>query len=85
MPAARPIEDTILAMDARPVAYVSAETLASLLDCSTTTIREYERKGLLPRAKKIGSLTRWKWSEVEARIGGRAEERDPILEASRGR
>ena len=73
------------AVPARPVAYVSVKTLADLLDCSTSTIGEYVRKGFLPRPTKIGGLTRWKWADVEARIEGRADERDPILEASRGR
>jgi hypothetical protein len=34
---------------------------------------------------KIGGATRWKWADVEARITGRADERDPILEAARAR
>ena len=74
-----------MAVEARPVAYVTAETLAALLDCSKRTITEYKRQGILPRSKKIGTLTRWDWREVEARINAKVEARDPILEASRGR
>jgi predicted DNA-binding transcriptional regulator AlpA len=85
MPAARPIDETVFAIRARPVAYVSADTLASLLDVSETTVWEWQRKGILPRAVKIGGATRWKWADVEARITGRADERDPILEAARAR
>lgn len=72
--------------DARPIAYVSAETLAQLLDVSETTIWEWTRKGVLPRPVKIGGSTRWQWSEVERRMkpGSTAEDDDPILRASRG-
>ena len=73
--------------DARPIAYVSADTLAQLLDVSETTIWDWTRKSVLPRPVKIGGSTRWKWSEVERKLkpSSTAEDDDPILKASRGR
>lgn len=78
---------TEVAARARPLAYVSAHTLAELLDVSETTIWDWTRKGSLPRPKKIAGSTRWKWSEVEATLEGSADctDDDPILRASRGR
>ncbi|WP_226560782.1 helix-turn-helix transcriptional regulator [Salipiger thiooxidans] len=82
----KPIE---LAVEARPLAYVSAKTLGVLMDISESTIWEWTRKGYLPKPLKMPSgATRWKWSEVENFIEGNAEspdDYDPILRASRGR
>lgn len=83
-----PAIPVIPAEAARPVAFVSADTLALLLDCSVSTVREYERRGYLPRPVRIGGpggLVRWKWSEVESMLAEMVPERDPILAASRGR
>lgn len=57
----------------RPFApdYVSADTLAYRLDCAVSTVREYVDQGLLPQPTTIGSLVRWRWSEVEAHIRAR--------------
>ncbi|SER50748.1 Helix-turn-helix domain-containing protein [Tranquillimonas rosea] len=71
----------------RLVGYVSDTRLAELLDCSASTIRDYCKRGLLPKPYRIGGMTRWKWTEVETMIEGRTgsgEEEDPILRASRG-
>jgi predicted DNA-binding transcriptional regulator AlpA len=51
-----------------PPDYVSAQTLAHRLDCSTTTVREYVRRGLLPRPVNLGDLVRWRWADVESFI-----------------
>ncbi|WP_222435212.1 helix-turn-helix transcriptional regulator [Puniceibacterium confluentis] len=78
---------TEIAQTARPLAYVSAATLAQLLDASETTIREWTRTGVLPKPIKISSgATRWKWTDVENRLntGSNHVEDDPILRASRG-
>ncbi len=48
--------------------YVSAETLAQLLDCSKTTVHGYVRRGILPRPIRIGELVRWRWVDVEKAI-----------------
>jgi predicted DNA-binding transcriptional regulator AlpA len=50
-------------------AYVCAETLAQLLDCSKTTVHGYVRRGILPRPIRIGELVRWRWVDVEKAIG----------------
>jgi predicted DNA-binding transcriptional regulator AlpA len=49
--------------------YVSADTLAQLLDCSKTTVHGYVRRGILPRPLRIGELVRWRWVDVEKAIG----------------
>jgi len=78
--------DPVVAPQApRVIAYVSAATLAQLLDCSPTTIMEWTKLGRLPRPVRIGGSNRWKWSEVEKRLNcGPSEPVDPILEAARG-
>ena len=67
--------------------YVSADTLAQLLDCSKTTVHGYVRRGILPRPIRIGELVRWRWVDVEKAIqsleaGGdsHAHHDDPYLE-----
>jgi len=71
------------------VAYVSASTLARLLDCGETKIWEDTKRGILPMPYHIGGATRWKWSEVENHIesgsDGKSRPPDPILGAARGR
>lgn len=80
---------TEFTVEARPLAYVSAKTLAKLVDVSESTIWDWARKGLLPKPKRFPSgATRWKWSEVDQFFEGTTEspeDRDPILRASRGR
>jgi predicted DNA-binding transcriptional regulator AlpA len=51
----------------RPV-YVSAETLAYLLDCSPATIAKYSQTGLLPKPIMLGNLVRWEFGAVMAFI-----------------
>jgi len=48
--------------------YCSADTLATRLDCSRTTIHGYVRRGILPRPIRIGELVRWRWLDVENAI-----------------
>ncbi|GGG77820.1 hypothetical protein GCM10011415_28400 [Salipiger pallidus] len=78
-----------VAVEARPLAYVSAKTMAGLLDASESTIWDWARKGLIPKPVKLPSgSTRWRWAEVDRFIAGAAEspdDSDPILRASRGR
>ena len=47
---------------------VSDKQAAALLDVSRSTFRRHVAAGLLPEPVKIGSATRWKWAEIEARI-----------------
>jgi len=77
--------------------FVSAETLAYRLDCSTSTIDAYVRDGRLPRPEKIGNLVRWDFDEVRRFIKEHGAERpkstanngilhqtgDPYIEALR--
>lgn len=72
-----------------PPEYVSAETLAYRLDCSISTIERYVRDGLLPPARRIGALVRWRFAEVEAAIesgafDGRRERPSPSLVGQNG-
>ncbi|WP_108482295.1 helix-turn-helix transcriptional regulator [Oceaniglobus ichthyenteri] len=69
----------------RVIGYVSAATLAQLLDISAGTVAEWVKQGHLPRPIKIGGSNRWKWTEIEKRFStGSSEPVDPILKASRG-
>lgn len=69
--------------------FCSVKTVAQQLDCSVSTVTDYTNKGLLPQPYKKGSLTRWKWSEVEDAMSGTGTqsetEQDPILRAISGR
>jgi len=71
------------------IGYVSASTLAHLLDCGETKIWEDTKRGILPKPYQIGGAKRWKWSEVENHIEsgshGPTSPADPILGAARGR
>lgn len=51
-----------------PPDYVSTQTLAYRLDCSRSTVDDYVRRGLLPRPISVGTLQRWRWSDIEAWI-----------------
>lgn len=53
-----------------PPDFVSIETLAYRLDCSPSTARQYVDAGLIPAPIRLGSLVRWRWSEVEAHLSG---------------
>jgi predicted DNA-binding transcriptional regulator AlpA len=48
-----------------PPDYVSAQTLAYRLDCSRSTVDDYVRRGLLPKPISVGTLQRWRWSDIE--------------------
>jgi len=75
--------------------YVSKVTLAARLDCGTSTVDDYVKQGLLPLPRRIGTLLRWKWSEVVEMIDDTYEVKqpglppdapfDPILVASHGK
>ncbi|MCP3971532.1 MAG: helix-turn-helix domain-containing protein [Rhodobacteraceae bacterium] len=84
-----------MADTARPHEYVGLTRLAKLLDCSTSTVEDYTKRGILPLPVKIGTLRRWRWSDVQARIDNsnrviphlppaNDDAHDPILAASRG-
>ena len=47
-----------------PPEFVSAETLAYLLDYSRSTVDDYVRRGLLPKAVTVGTNPRWHWPTV---------------------
>lgn len=53
-----------------PPDYVSADTLAYRLDCSRAKIDADVRSGLLPKPVHVGTVKRWRWSDVEAAIEG---------------
>ncbi len=54
----------------RPYApdYVDAATLAYRLSVSKSTIDDRVRRGMLPKARDVLGVPRWKWSEVETLI-----------------
>ena len=68
-----------------PPDFCSAETLAHRLDCSVSTVHSYVRRGLLPKASRLGDLVRWRWADVERFIDelenptGRRDAADPYL------
>lgn len=51
-----------------PPDYVSAQTLAYRLDCSRSTVDDYVRRGVLPKPLRLGTLQRWRWSDIEVWI-----------------
>ena len=48
--------------------FVSAETLAYRLDCSSSTIYKCVKQGLLPHPIKIGGLIRWDFEAVRQHL-----------------
>ena len=54
-----------------PPEYVSAETLAYLLDYSRSTVDEYVKRGLLPKPEMVGTNPRWYWPDVRSFIRDR--------------
>ena len=71
----------------RPV-YVSAETLAYLLDCSRSTIDKCVKDGLLPKPFRLGGLVRWDFAAVMSHValnnGVAANTNDPEDEFMKG-
>jgi predicted DNA-binding transcriptional regulator AlpA len=51
-----------------PPDYVDRSTLAYRLDASLAKVDADVKAGLLPRPVLVGSLTRWRWADVEAHI-----------------
>jgi len=51
-----------------PPEYVSADTVAYLLDCSRSTLDFYVRRGLLPRPLEVGTMPRWRWRDLDSFI-----------------
>jgi predicted DNA-binding transcriptional regulator AlpA len=50
-------------------AYVSAATLAAMLDTSTASIWRWSKSGRLPKPHKLGAgSTRWRVEEVRAAL-----------------
>jgi hypothetical protein len=67
----------------RPYApdYVDAATLAYRLSLSESTIEDRVRRGMLPKARDVLGVPRWKWSEVESLIDrGDSVETDAFME-----
>jgi predicted DNA-binding transcriptional regulator AlpA len=94
MTAARIIATTIgEPAPARLIGWVSAATMAELLEVSESTIWDWVKHGALPKPQKIRGVTRWRWSDVEIFLDAAANGTkvttddidDPILRASRGR
>lgn len=54
-----------------PPEFVSAETLAYLLDYSRSAVDQYVQKGLLPQPEIVGTHPRWYWPDVVAFIKAR--------------
>lgn len=81
------------AAEPKLLGWVSAATVAQLMEVSETTVWDWVKHGALPKPIKIRGVTRWRWSAVENYLEGDANgdtlgshpEDDPILRASRGR
>ena len=69
----------------RPYApdYVDATTLAYRLCVSESTVEKWEREGKLPPRHDVFGFRRWKWDEVEAKIGQETVERSQFVERLR--
>ena len=68
-----------------PSTYCSVETVATELDCSVSTVRDYVKRGLLPQPSRTGGLVRWKWDAIVAMVDGiSSEPEDPIMAAING-
>lgn len=52
---------------------ISDHQVALKLGCGRATVWRYVSKGLLPKPIKIGSMTRWLVSEIDAFIARAAE------------
>lgn len=55
--------------------YWAVNRICDYLDCGKSTVWDGVKKGRFPKPVKIGGLTRWKRSEVEACIEGMAAQR----------
>jgi predicted DNA-binding transcriptional regulator AlpA len=45
--------------------YMSRRTLATMLDCSESTVDELTRRGVLPKPVRLsGGVVRWQWEGV---------------------
>jgi len=51
-----------------PQKYLKVGEVASYLGCGISTVWLHTRNGILPKPVKIGHLTRWRLSDVEASI-----------------
>lgn len=56
--------------------YWTIRDFAAHLRASKTTIWEGVRKGIFPKPVKIGGLTRWRRSEVEACLEAMSDKRN---------
>jgi predicted DNA-binding transcriptional regulator AlpA len=65
-----------------PPEFVSAETLAYLLDMSRTKLDDDVRSGLLPKPVEVGTLRRWRWRDVDAHILARNGRAPALANAS---
>jgi len=67
------------------IGYVSRATLASLLDCSESTVDEWVRRGIIPRPIRLPTgAVRWYWPSVLAALNSLGtepgiSESDPFL------
>ena len=54
--------------------YYDVRELAELLGCSVSTVWRHVQKGVLPRPFRIGGLTRWDGTEIDATLAQAKEE-----------
>lgn len=59
-----------------PPEFVSAATLAYLMDASERSIEEDVKRGFLPKPHFIGNKKRWHWPEVIQYLAAREPEND---------
>jgi excisionase family DNA binding protein len=59
---------------AYPPDWVTADTLAYLIECSRSSIDEWVKSGILPRPVRIsGTSLRWRRADVDAWLQARAD------------
>jgi hypothetical protein len=65
-------DHTTTATNANQREWVSAATMAFLLDVGASTFRSYVAKGLLPKGKRFAGVVRWHRETTLAAFEGRA-------------
>jgi len=70
----RPLEESVTAIEPERL-LLTARELRKAIGVSTTTLWRWVRDGKFPPQVRIGSLVRWKRSEVDAWLQARTDER----------
>jgi excisionase family DNA binding protein len=53
-------------------AFMSVREVAAHFGCGVSTVWRWDRTGVLPKSVKIGGMTRWRRSEIDALLADNA-------------